>query len=177
MSSADVTVAHGPGSRVCSQGFSVDGVLEAARHGDLANLRAILYTCAPDEVNVTTKGEGMSALHLAARAGKTEAVRILLGSEKFEAINSHASKQGDRHTALHAAAAAGHEGVVRLLLSSARFSAISATASKGFTALHLAARHGHAGVAGLLLESHRLGDADVNAVDQLWRDSSPLGGG
>ena len=164
MSSADAAVAHGL-SQVCSRGFSFDGVLEAARHGDLAHLRAILYTCPPEEVNLTTAGEGMSALHLAARAGHTEAVRILLGSKKFEAITSHASKQGDRHTALHSAAAAGHEGVVKLLLSSPRFSAISATASRGFTALHLAAWHGHAGVAGFLLDSHRLGDADVNAVD------------
>ena len=139
--------------------FQTDGVLKAVRQCDLAHLRTILHTCAPEEVNVTTPGEGMSALHLAASAGHTEAARVLLGSKKFEAVNTCASKESGRHNALHSAAVGGHEEVVRLLLGSPRFTAASATASQpclGSTALHLAAWYGCAAVADLLLRSHRL---------------------
>ena len=74
-----------------SQSCSTDGVLEAVRQCNLAHLRAILKTYPSEEVNVTTKDEGMSALHLAAKAGHVEAARLLLGSEKFSAVNSHTS--------------------------------------------------------------------------------------
>ena len=104
---------------------------------------------------MTTTGKGMSALHLAARAGQTEAVQILLGSKKFEAVNRHASRPGNRHTALHSAASAGHEAVVALLLGSYCFSAIAARASRDHTALQFAVGHARVGVAGL---------ADVNVV-------------
>ena len=126
-----------------SQSCSTDGVLEAVRQCNLAHLRAILKTYPSEEVNVTTEDEGMSALHLAAKAGHVEAARLLLGSEKFSAVNSHTSaKQHTYAIALHEAAFAGHEGVVALLLTSPRFVAESARASKGYTALHSAADQG-----------------------------------
>ena len=144
VASADAEVVHLP-SRRDGQSCSTDGVLEAAWQNDLAHLRAILQTYPPEEVNVTTKDEGKSALHLAASAGHTEVARLLLGSEKFTAVNSHTSaKQHFLRIALHeaVAAAAGHEGVVSLLLGSARFVAASARSSNGSTALHDAVWYG-----------------------------------
>ena len=150
--------------KICSTG----GILEAARHGDLVQLRAMLETCTPEEVNVTTKPEGLSALHLAAKAGHAEAVDLLLGSENFKSSNSRTSaKQHHGATALHIAAYEGHERVTSLLLNSARFTAASARSSLGGgTALHSAAFAGHAAVADLLLKSHRFEDEAVNAVDK-----------
>ena len=167
VSSADAEVVR-PSSRGDGQSCSTDGVLEAAWQNDLAHLRAVLQTYPPEEVNVTTKDEGLSALHLAASAGHIEAARLLLGSEKFTAVNSHTfvAKRHYSFTALHEAAVAGHEGVAALLLGSARFVAASAISSVGDTALHSAGWHGHAGVAKLLLQSHRFEDADVNAVNK-----------
>ena len=166
MSSAGAEVAD-MSNRECNKSSSMDGVLEAAWHGDLASLRAILQTSSPEEVNVKTKAEGMSALHFAAAAGHTDAVRLLLGSKKFTAINDHASaKQRWSHTSLHEAAVAGHEGVVSLLLHSPRFVATAARTSNNSTVLHCATHGGHAKVVALLLEPHRLEDAVVNAVNR-----------
>ena len=94
------TEVIGISSRVSSQSCSADGVLEAVRQCNLAHLRAILQTYPSEELNATTEDEGMSALHLAARAGHVEAARLLLGSEKFSAVNSHTSakRHGYRET-------------------------------------------------------------------------------
>ena len=120
LSSVEAEIAD-RSSRGYSQRCSFDGVLEAVQRCDLAHLRVILHTCAPEEVNVTTEGEGMSALHLAASAGQTEAVRLLLGNKKFEAVNSHASMQGNLYTALHSASFAGHEGGCRTVVGQHSF--------------------------------------------------------
>ena len=106
-------------------------LLEAARTGDAAAVRALLQTGA--EVNAA-RGDGITALHLAAEHGHAEAARTLLDA-------GAAVERGTRighYTPLHLAARGGHGDVVALLLD-AGADPLASTTNSHATALHLAA--------------------------------------
>ncbi len=119
-------------------------LLEAARAGDAAAVRALLQT--GTEVNAA-RGDGITALHLAAEHGHAEAARTLLDA-------GAAVERGTRighYTPLHLAARGGHGDVVALLLD-AGADPLAATTNSRATALHLAsaAVGGQRAVAALL---------------------------
>ena len=129
-----------------------DELLEAARDGDAAALRALLRAGA--DANAA-RGDGITALHLAAEHGHVEAARALLDA----GAATGAGTRIGRYTPLHLAARAGHGEVVVLLLESGA-DARAATTTSGATALHLAAGavRGQRAVAALLAHG-----ADPNA--------------
>jgi ankyrin repeat protein len=98
------------------------------------------------------QGSSGSALWLAAVAGETEMVEILLSRTKHGNLNSYSS-------ALYATAYAGHLNIVRLLLD---HGAEVNTVREGRTVLINAVEGGHADVVSLLLDW----GADVNAKDR-----------
>ncbi len=101
------------------------------------------------------RGDGITALHLAAEQGDVEAVQALLGA----GADVGAGTRIGRYTPLHLAARGGHGAVVTLLLD-AGADPLAATTNSGATALHLAAGAvwGHGAVAALLQHG-----ADPNA--------------
>ena len=119
-------------------------LLEAARAGDAAAVRALLQT--GTEVNAA-RGDGITALHLAAEHGHAEAARTLLDGG---AAVERGTRIG-RYTPLHLAARGGHGDVVALLLD-AGADPLAATTNSRATALHLAsaAVGGQRAVAALL---------------------------
>uniref|UniRef100_A0A3Q1BM38 CARD- and ANK-containing Inflammasome Adaptor Protein n=1 Tax=Amphiprion ocellaris TaxID=80972 RepID=A0A3Q1BM38_AMPOC len=100
---------------------------------------------------------GKTALHVAAVAGKVDAVTSLL---------SHKAKAGTRDmdgsTPLHYAAAGGHAGVVSALLHSLKSKGTEDRNAWRKTPLHAAAEKGHDHVVVLLLEA----GAKINSTDQ-----------
>ena len=98
---------------------------------------------------------GQTPLLLAADAGHTKSVRMLL--DKGASLK-HADNEG--RTALSLAAAKGHKVVVKLLLKNG--AAINAQDKKGNTALAVAAEKGHDAVVRFLLES----GADAEIADE-----------
>ena len=109
---------------------------------------------AGEDVNAA-RGDGITALHLAAEQGDVEAVQALLGA----GADVGAGTRIGRYTPLHLAARGGHGAVVTLLLD-AGADPLAATTNSGATALHLAAGAvwGHGAVAALLQHG-----ADPNA--------------
>lgn len=93
------------------------------------------------------RGDGITALHLAAEQGDVEAVRALLDA----GAELDAGTRIGRYTPLHLAARGGHGAVVALLLE-AGADPLAATTNSGATALHMAAGavRGHEAVAALL---------------------------
>uniref|UniRef100_A0AAQ5XJ27 CARD- and ANK-containing Inflammasome Adaptor Protein n=1 Tax=Amphiprion ocellaris TaxID=80972 RepID=A0AAQ5XJ27_AMPOC len=102
-------------------------------------------------------GAQKTALHVAAVAGKVDAVTSLL---------SHKAKAGTRDmdgsTPLHYAAAGGHAGVVSALLHSLKSKGTEDRNAWRKTPLHAAAEKGHDHVVVLLLEA----GAKINSTDQ-----------
>ncbi len=93
------------------------------------------------------RGDGITALHLAAEQGDAEAVQALLDA----GADVGAGTRIGRYTPLHLAARGGHGDVVAMLLE-AGADPLAATTNSGATALHLAAGavRGHGAVAALL---------------------------
>src|SRR5829696_5452122 len=84
-------------------------VADAAMHGDLAAVRALLAQGA--DVN-GAEGDGMTALHWAAEQGDDKLAALLLEHRAQPAALTRIGQ----HTPLHVAAKGGHAGVVRALL-------------------------------------------------------------
>ena len=103
------------------------------------------------------RGDGITALHLAAEQGDVEAVQALIDA----GADVGAGTRIGRYTPLHLAARGGH-GVVVTLLLEAGADPLAATTNSGATALHLAAGavRGHEAVAALLEHG-----ADPNALE------------
>jgi ankyrin repeat protein len=137
-------------------------VVDAARHGDLAALRALIAQGA--DVN-QAEGDGMTALHWAALSNHADAAALLIGA-------GAALDRGTRigaHTPLHVAAQRGSAAVARLLVDAGGRALVDARTTTGATALHLAAGAGHVDVTSLLL-AH---GADPNAQESAW-NQTPL---
>ncbi|PNW86997.1 hypothetical protein CHLRE_02g104600v5 [Chlamydomonas reinhardtii] len=116
----------------------------AAQNGDVEKLRRILSRN-PSAVNDCAGGT-YTPLHYAARAGKLEAVALLLKN----GADVNAQTRGMGATALHRAAAQGHTAVVDTLLK-AGADAVLVDCDKE-NALHKAAAQGHAEVCRALLQ-------------------------
>ena len=101
------------------------------------------------------RGDGITALHLAAEQGDVEAAQALLDA----GADVGAGTRIGRYMPLHLAARGGHGDVVAMLLQ-AGADPLAATTNSGATALHLAAGavRGHGAVAALLQHG-----ADPNA--------------
>ena len=129
-----------------------DDLLDAARAGDTEAVRALLRSGA--QVNAA-RGDGITALHLAAEHGHAAAARELLD---VGAAVDPGTRIG-RYTPLHLAARGGHADVVSLLLE-AGADPLAPTTNSRATALHLAAAavRGQEAVAALLAHG-----ADPNA--------------
>jgi ankyrin repeat protein len=96
----------------------------------------------------TRDSKGMTALHIAAAAGKSDAVALLLARGA-----DPAAYDSNGWTALHHAVREGHEGTVAALLNDEKSPAnVNAqTRESGETPLHLAARKGHCDIIDALL--------------------------
>ncbi len=120
-------------------------VIQAVRYGTADELLQAL--AAKPNLN-WSDSEGQTALHFAAKDGKTETVRLLLS------LGAEPNAKDERgRTPLTHAAEFGHAGAVEVLL------AAGAGTNEDETALHMAAANRQREVVTLLLQSKRL---DVN---------------
>ena len=131
-------------------------VAEAAMRGDLEAVRALLEEGA--DAN-EAQGDGMTALHWAARHGHAEMARLLITA----GANVNAGTRIGRYTALHLASRAGSAPVVEALLA-AGADVHAATTNSGATPLHLAAESGNPDAIRVLVG----GGADVNGREGAW---------
>ena len=128
---------------------------DAAMRGDVAGVRTLVAERA--DVNLP-QGDGMTALHWAARRGNSEmASAVLEAGANVKAVTRLGS-----YTPLHLAAQDGHDGVVRALL--ARGADAGAMTSTGAVPLHFAAASGNVATIALLLER----GANPNAREPQW---------
>jgi ankyrin repeat protein len=132
----------------------VSPIADAAMKNDLAAVRSLI---GKGDVNVA-QGDGMTALHWAARNGNTEMVTLLVRAK----ASVKATTRIGAMTPLHLAAEMGHGTVVAALLAGgADAKAITAT---GVTALHYAALAGSPEAVTALAGK----GADVNAAEPEW---------
>ena len=128
---------------------------DAAMRGDVAGVRTLVAERA--DVNLP-QGDGMTALHWAARRGNSEmASAVLEAGANVKAVTRLGS-----YTPLHLAAQEGHDGVVRALL--ARGADADAMTSTGAVPLHFAAASGNVATIALLLDR----GANPNAREPQW---------
>ncbi|HUF68928.1 MAG TPA: ankyrin repeat domain-containing protein, partial [Longimicrobiales bacterium] len=125
-------------------------VADAAQHGDLEAVRSLLRD--GQDVNAA-QGDGMTALHWAARVGDTEMTGVLLHA----GANVHATTRLGGYTPLIMAAQLGNAPVIAQLLK-AGVDPERATTT-GATPLHFAAASGDVDAIGVLLDA----GADANA--------------
>ncbi len=137
-----VTAGHTPDSPIA----------DAAMTGDLATVRSLLSDGA--DVNAP-QGDGMTALHWAARSANADLARLLLEA----GADVGAVTRIGAYTALHLASEVGSAQVVRLLLAGGAEQTATTADVGGTTPLHLAAGAGDAEAVRLLLEHG--GDADA----------------
>ena len=135
-------------------------LVEAARRGDTDAVISLLDRGA--DVNAA-QGDGMTALHWAAKRGSLEMAEVLLSSG---ARVDEVTRIG-QHSPLHLASSGGHAPVVRRLLE-AGADANAGTAT-GATALHFAAGSGSAESVDALV-AH---GATVDAREAAW-EQTPL---
>eukprot|EP00961_Rhodomonas_salina_P238763 3226936-Rhodomonas_salina.1 len=129
-----------------------EAVAEAVARGLMPQGHAV-NACLPDGFS-TTDIEKPAAMHVAAKKGDLEDVKILLEAGAADV------RSGDGKTPLHFVAAEGHAEVARVLVGAGTD---KETKDKdGGTPLHFAAFEGHAEVARVLLEA----GADTEAKDK-----------
>ena len=105
-------------------------VADAAMVGDVETVRSLIAT----GVNVNTaQGDGLTALHWAARNGDVETVAVLVAAGADPAVVTRIGS----HTPLHVASKAGRGGVIKALLAAG--SDPNAMTTTGVTPLHLCA--------------------------------------
>ncbi len=131
-------------------------VADAAMSGDVGLVKVLLQRGA--DVSAA-QGDGMTALHWAARGGNDELVQVLI----YAGANLAATTRLGGYTPLHMAAGGGRADVIELLLD-AGADPHAATTSGAATPLHLAAGSGSAAAAGALLEH----GAKVDAPEGRW---------
>ena len=144
------------GARPGTPGGPDAPVADAARRGDLAQVRTLLQEGA--DVNAPS-GDGMTALHWAAQRGDAEMGATLL----VAGARTSAGTRIGRYTPLHLAARAGHAEIVALLVEAGADPEVR-TANSGATPLHLAASSGEAAAVAALL----VAGADMDARESAW---------
>jgi uncharacterized protein len=158
--SRGLTIAVG----VCCLAVSLHGaatkVAEAARDGDREAVRALLKQGA--DVNEAL-GDGVTALHWAARRADVEMTRLLV----LAGGSAWATTRSGRFTPLHLAAERGSAAIVTTLLGAG--ADVNARTSTGATALMLAAGAGDSATLTALLDR----GADPNAAET-YRGQTPL---
>ncbi|MBI2614603.1 MAG: ankyrin repeat domain-containing protein [Gemmatimonadetes bacterium] len=127
-------------------------VADAAQRGDLETVRTLLQQGA--DVNAA-QGDGMTALHWAAKNGDVAMLRVLL----YAGANREAATRLGGYTPLHLASQEGASDAVRMLLEAG--SNATAVTSTGASAIHFAAAAGQPDAIKALLER----GANVNARD------------
>lgn len=131
---------------------AVEAIIQSAAKTN--NLEAVLF-CLENKVNVNyIDADDYTALHLAAKYGCDDVIRLLLAHKDID-INSGSNSR----TPLDYAAANGYAESVRLLLSSPGIN-VNAKNPFDFTALQDAAKYGHMEVIKLLLKAPGV---DVNS--------------
>ena len=145
---------------VTTTGWTNSPVAEAASRGDLTAVRELLRNGA--DVNAA-QGDGMTALHWAAKHGNDEMARVLLYAG---AVTEATTRLGD-NTPLHLAARNGRGTVVATLLEAGADA--SARTTTGVTPLHLAARAGAEDAVSILIDA----GVEVDAVEDGY-GQSPL---
>jgi ankyrin repeat protein len=128
---------------------------DAAMRRDLAAVRALVAK--GGDVNVP-QGDGMTALHWAARNNHAEMATLLLRAK----ANHAATTRIGAYTPLHVAAEAGAGSVVAILLKAGANPNVQGDV--GITPLHLAALHGDEGAVKALVEAK----ATVDAREPQW---------
>ncbi|MGQ0734830.1 MAG: ankyrin repeat domain-containing protein [Acidobacteriota bacterium] len=134
-------------------------VADAAMAGDRDTVRALLKQGV--DVNAS-QGDGMTALHWAARRGDLEMAQMLL----YAGANAKASTRLGEQTPLLMASQIGHTGLVDVLIKAGADP--KAATSNGTTPLMLAAASGSAPTVNLLLQH----GADPNAVESARGESA-----
>ena len=130
-------------------------VADAAMNGDAAAVNRLVQQGA--NVNVA-QGDGMTALHWAARRGNVEMANTLL---RAKASVKAVTRIGD-YTPLHVASEVGSAPVVAALIKAGADA--KALTTTGVTPLHLAALSGNAAAIAALVAA----GADVNAQEPQW---------
>ena len=131
-------------------------VADAAMRGDTDKVRALLREGA--DVNVA-QGDGMTALHRAAKIGEADMARMLI----YAGANLEATTRIGDYSPLYLAGRAGNAAVVTALLEAGADPVTPSTAG-GATPLHLAARSGSAEAVSALLDH----GADANTLEGQW---------
>ncbi len=147
-------LAAGAGSLV-AQGVPASPIADAAMRGDAAKVKALIAQRA--DVN-HAQGDGMTALHWAARGGQAGVVTALLEG----GANVKAATRLGGYTPLHLAAQEGHGAIVRALLAKGAEAGVVTTT--GVVPLHFAAAAGNVDVISALLDK----GADPNAKEPQW---------
>lgn len=131
-------------------------IADAAMRRDAAAVKQLLKQGA--DVNAS-QGDGMTALHWAARNADADLVRMLV----YAGARREATTRNGAFTPLHLAARTGNVAVVKALLD-AGANANAATTAGGVTPLHYAAAQGDADVVAALLDK----GAHVDAKEGAW---------
>ena len=127
-------------------------VADAAMQADVAAVRALIV--AGEDVNAA-QGDGMTALHWAARRGETDMVRMLIAA----GANVRATTRLGNYTPLLVASETGHAAAIELLVAAG--ADIKGTTAGGVTPLMLASASGQVDAVKALLAR----GADVNAAE------------
>jgi ankyrin repeat protein len=136
------------------------GVADAARAGDRDAVRTLLKQGA--DVNQTA-GDGVTALHWAARRGDAEMANLLL----LAGANTRAATRSGRYTPLHLAAERGSAAIAKALIDNG--ADVEAGTTTGATALMFAAAAGDTATVSALLDAK----ANANAAES-FRGQTPL---
>ncbi|MCC7123990.1 MAG: ankyrin repeat domain-containing protein [Acidobacteria bacterium] len=128
-------------------------VAEAARSGDVEAVRALLKK--GEDVN-EAQGDGMTALHWAAQAGRADLVQMLLAA----GANAKATTRLGGYMPLHLASQGGHAATVAALIAAG--AAVDERTATGASPLMFAARAGSTDTVTRLLEN----GADINAAER-----------
>ncbi|XP_057731620.1 ankyrin repeat-containing protein At5g02620-like [Arachis stenosperma] len=121
----------------------------AAEYGYVDLVRELIQLYDLADAGIKARN-GFDALHIAAKQGDLDIVKILMEAHPELSMTVDQSNT----TALHTAATQGHVEIVKLLLEAGKGLATIAK-SNGKTALHSAARNGHVAVVKVLLEQDR----------------------
>ncbi len=114
-----------------TEGQLTDGLMDAARNGDVASVRSLLAEGADPSA---AQGDGMTALHWAAERGHAQVAELLLSAG---ATVEAKTRIGD-YTPLHLAGRSGRGPITSALLD-AGADPHATTTNSGVTPLHLAA--------------------------------------